>query len=130
MAVTNTLTDTISTTYSGNGKTVSAKTGTYTGEKAAAVAAVVPANTTNFEIDIAFPFATVQAVIMAASVAATVKTNSTTAPGNTLTLGPLTDLIWAHDFQATNPLSADVTKLFVTNATSTDCAFNLRVLYN
>jgi hypothetical protein len=130
MAVTNTFTDTVTTSYSGNGRAVSGKTGTYTGSKDAGVAVVVPANTTNQLITIAFPVAGIVSLVFSGSQNLTVKTNNSGSPINTLAVKANSDLIWANDYVGTNPLTADVTAFYVTNATSTDATFNFRVLYN
>ena len=129
MAVTNFFTDTITVTYSGNGKTVTGKVGSYTGTKDAGVAIVIPAGAVNQAVPITFPFANIQACVMDASQSLTVKTNSTTTPGNTINLIGTKAQDWAIDYVATKPYSADVTIMYVTNATATDSIFNVRVLY-
>ena len=129
-AVTNVFTDTITVTYSGNGKSVSTKTGTYTGSKDAGVAAVIAAGGTNVEVDITFPHGTIQALILASDQDVTVKTNSSSSPTDTLAVKKTAGVIWGTDFVADCPITADVTKLYITNAGTTDAKFDLRVLYN
>lgn len=129
-AVTNTFTDTISISYSGNGKAVSTPLGTYTGAKDAGVATVIPAGSTNLEIDVAFPHATIQSLIMTSDQDLTVNVNSTTTPTPALTLKKTAPIVYATDFSYSNPFTADVTKFYVTNAGSADAKFSFRVLYN
>jgi len=129
MAVTNFFTDTITISYSGNGKAVSGKVGSYTGTKDAGIAIVIPANTTNQAVPITFPFANIQACVLDSSQNLTVLTNSTTTPGNTINLKGTKALDWGTDYVAAKPFSADVTVMYVSNATATDSTFNVRVLY-
>lgn len=129
-SVTNTFTDTITISYSGNGKAVSAPVGTYTGTKDAGVATVVPAGSTNLEIDVAFPHDTIQSFIMTSDQNVTVNVNSSTTPVPALTINKTAPLVYGSDFNFSNPFTADVTKFFISNAGTTDAKFNFRVLYN
>lgn len=130
MAVTNNFTDTITTSYTGNGKAVSIPTGTYTGKFDAGIAAVIPAGSVNLQLTVVFPFATIQSCAMSSTQAVTVKTNSSTTPGNTFALTGTAGLVWGSDFVTANPFTANVTTLFISNLGATDSTFNLRVLYN
>jgi hypothetical protein len=130
-AVTDGFTDTISVTYSGNGKAVTSKIGTYLGTKDAGVSIVVPAGATNLEIDVAFPInPLLQALVIDSSVPLVVKTNSSSAPGDTINLKGNMPVLWGTDYVAACPLSIAVTKLFVTNAGAVDSKFDLRALFN
>jgi len=130
MAVTNTFTDVISISYTGNGKAVTTPVGTYTGDKAGGVAIVVPANTTDMEVDIVFTYAAIQALVMSSDQNLTVKVNSATTPTPTITLKGTAGLVWAHDYGTANPFTADVTKFYITNPGAVDAKFNFRVLYD
>lgn len=130
-AVTNTFTDTISISYTGNGKAVSTPIGSYTGSKDAGVATVIPAGSTNMEIDISFTGATIQSCVLSTDQDLTVKVNDSTSPTETFLIKKTAGIVWGSDYTATNPFgSTAVTKLFVTNAGVTDAKFNARVLYN
>src|SRR5689334_13461704 len=129
MATVNTFTDTIAITYSGNGKAVSTPVGSYTGTEDAGVATVITAATTNQAIAIAFPYATIKALVMSSDQDVTVKVNSTTTPTETIVLKKTAGLVWAVDYAVACPFGHDVTTLYVTNAGSADAKFNLRVLY-
>lgn len=130
MAVTNTFTDTISISYTGNGKAVTTPIGTYTGVKDAGVATVIPAGATDLEIDIVFTFANIQSFVMAADQNVTVKVNSATTPVPSITLKATAGLVWGHDYGVANPFTADVTKFYVSNPGAVDAKFSFRVLYN
>jgi len=130
MAVVNTFTDTISITYSGNGKAVTTPVGTYTGDADAGAAVVIPANTTNQDVAIVFPVADIQSLVMASDQNLTVKVNSTTTPTETILLKATAGLVWGVDYATDCPLGTNVTHFYVTNAGATDAKFNFRVLYN
>lgn len=129
-AVTNVLTDTISITYTGNGKAVSTPVGTYTGTKDAAVATVIAAGASNVEIDVVFPYATIQSFVMASDQDLTVDVNSTTTPVPAITLKKTAGLVWGSDYGTSNPFTANITKFYVSNGGVVDAKFNFRVLYN
>jgi hypothetical protein len=129
-SIVNTFTDTINVSYTGNGKVVTTPLGTYTGSKDAGVATVIPAGSTNLEIDVSFPHATIQAFIMTSDQTLTVNVNSTTTPTPAISLAKTAPLVYGSDFVQANIFTADVTKFFVTNAGATDAKFNFRVLYN
>jgi len=130
MAVVNVLTDSISISYTGNGKAVSSKLGTFTGTKDAGVAAVIPAGSVNFEIDVAFPMANIQSIVFDSTQNVTIKTNVSASPADTIALNANYGVYWGIGFLAAKPLTADVTKFFISNPGATDAAFNFRVLYN
>ena|SRR6266571_4715546 len=132
MAVTNSFTDTIAVTYTGNGKSVNAKTGTYTGTKDTGVAGVVPAGT-EVHFDVTFPFATIQSMIMACDQDVEVNTNDASG-GGSVSDGPIAlkktaAIVWASDHVEDKPFTAIVTKVYVKNTGTVDAKFDLRVLY-
>ena len=130
MAVVNVFTDVISVSYSGNGKSVSSKLGTYSGTKDAGIATVIPAGSVNFQVVLAFPIANIQSMVIDASQNVTIKTNSTTAPGDTINLNANYGIFWGIGGLPAKPLSVDVTSFYVSNPGAVDCTFNVRVLYN
>lgn len=130
-AVINTFTDTITTTYIGNGKSVTVPVGTYTGSKDAGVAIVATAGTTDVAVSISFTGATIQSVVMSTDQDLTVKVNSSSAPTETFTIKKTAGLIWGSDFTSVNPFgSTVVTTFYITNAGVVDAKFNFRCLYN
>jgi hypothetical protein len=112
-------THTIGTTYKTDSGTVASPVATYTNSAQAGVNTTIAPSTTNHELDIEFLHTEVWSIVLFASGALTIKTNSTTTPGDTITLSAGQALIWAHDYVADNPFTADVTKLYVTNASTT-----------
>jgi hypothetical protein len=129
MAVTNTFTDNIAITYTGNGKAVSTPVGSYSGTEDAGVATVITASTTNQHIVVVFPHATIKSCVMSSDQDVTVKVNSSTTPTETFTLKKTAGVVWGNDYATDCPFGTDVTGIYVTNAGSVDAKFNLRVLY-
>jgi hypothetical protein len=84
---------------------------------------------TNQLVNLQWTAANVQSEVFYSSAAATIKTNSSTAPTTTLTLVPGQTIVWGHDFLATNPVPADVTAIYLTNTDATNSAsIKIRVL--
>lgn len=109
-----------------NGITVSSSL-SYTGVTSVGVSDTV-AITTNFEVDIAFLVAKVVSIAMLSDQVLTIKTNSTGSPGDTITTVANDAYIWNTDSQNTLKFTADVTKLYITNASSAVANFSLQVL--
>lgn len=83
------------------------------------------ASVTNDETDVTIPYATIEGITIqaffsatdapSASANVTVKTNSSSAPDQTLTCKPNKVGQWNSDSPFTNPITANITKLFITN---------------
>jgi LysM repeat protein len=67
---------------------------------------------TNIQVDWAFNRSRGKFFYMLASVDMTVKTNSTSAPGNTIALVANKPYYWAYDSGIAQPLAADVTTIY------------------
>jgi hypothetical protein len=93
----------------------------------------VPCSTANQNANVAFPFSNtkLKALEMLATGAnLLVKTNSNSAPNDTITLIDGSPLIWWTSAYYTSLITADVTRLHLTNAcTTANVTFNLRALY-
>jgi hypothetical protein len=104
------LTHRTSTTVRSNAGSVTAYTGTYTG--------------THVAQDCAADVSTIVSLAISSTTAATIKTNSSGSPDDTLTLVANKPIIWNTDMLATLgvacPLTVDITTgLFITNAAET-----------
>lgn len=97
-------------------------TATYTDSTEINITETIPISTTNQPITVSFPHATIVALNISANTPLTIKTNSSSAPANTLNVGAALPLIWTADMNGTNPITADVTELFVSNASATVAA--------
>ena len=96
---------------------------------------VAPA-TTDKACDAAFPYADIKAINISSSGACTIETNSATVPDDTVTLtSTVLAKVWTHDGKAgnlsANPLTANVTKLYITNPSPTaTITVKVRVAYD
>lgn len=88
----------------------------------------IPGGTTNAEFDIAIDVSTVKAVGIETNHDATVKTNSTSVPDDTLALIGGVAMIWVTGDVASNFLTVDVTKLYVTIPGSVETLFKLTLV--
>lgn len=88
----------------------------------------IPDATTNKEVDVAFALAKLKAIYLYASQDVTVKTNSTGSPDDTISLVAEKPLVWYTGGSFANPFTADVTKLYITNASGSDATVRLRAL--
>jgi hypothetical protein len=79
----------------------------------------VPASTTNKEVPLAFDLTGMLGLVIWADGDLTVKTNDSGSPDDTLAFKAGRPLVWLKDTPAANPFTADVTTLFLTNASST-----------
>jgi hypothetical protein len=83
----------------------------------------VPANAVNQQIAIAFTMAKLVAVeLVAVGTDLTLKTNSTGSPANTFTLKAGKPFTWEFDVGITNPFTADVTTVYLSNPSATTAA--------
>ncbi len=128
MAVTNSITDTISISYTGNGKAVTTPVGAYTGTLAESIETVIAAGAVKTAITITFPVATIKCLIVSSDQDVTLYTNSSTTPIETLAIKAAFGLFWTKDQPVACPFSTDITHFYVSNAGATDAKFHFRVL--
>jgi hypothetical protein len=74
--------------------------------------------------------ANLQSVYLLSNVDVTIKTNDATTPASTINLKANKPILWFVDSGYTNPFTADVTQLFVSNAGTVDAVVQLRSLVN
>jgi hypothetical protein len=99
---------------------ISSTTAEYSTDALAEYDIVVPANSTNLLVGAAFPYANIKALCIAGTAAATIKTNSSGSPDDTISLtSTILAKVFTHDGKAgnveANPLTADVTALYITS---------------
>lgn len=121
MAFTHTVTKTV---VAPEGAT--SQSNSYTASNATAVDESVSANQTNYQINVAIDVSEIESLYIVADQACTLKTNSTSAPDNTISLLAGVPLEWQSNSYYSCPLTADVTKVYITNTTA--LSFTLRVL--
>lgn len=99
----------------------------FTGQTEAAYDGTIAANATNFAIALAFPVTGLQSVCIYSDTNLTVMTNSSSSPAQTINLTANVPIEWGVGM-GTNPITAAVTQLFVTNATANPAKFKVRAL--
>ena len=112
---------------------ISSITGEYSTDALVEYDIVVPANSTNYETEISFPYANIKAFHVSGTAAATIETNSGSAADDTISLtSTVLAKVWTHDGKAgnlsANPLTADVTSIFITSTAAQ--TIKLRVAYD
>jgi hypothetical protein len=116
-------------TYRTDAGQLAAVTTTLTSNTDIAQDITVAATTTNYEADIDVTEANIQSMAIYSDKAVTVKTNSTSAPDDTITLTAGQMKIWkVGDLDAAKLFTADVTKLYITNAGSAIATVKVRIL--
>lgn len=120
---------TLTSAWTRTGETVSlSKTYTVEGEQNVDVA--VPASTTNKEVNIDLDVSELKTLMITSDVAITIKTNSTGSPDDTLTVPADTPVMWGATTGITCPLTVDVTKIYITNATLGAATVKIRTGYD
>lgn len=130
-------THTIGQTYKNDAGTIASVTTTTVGPAEENLEITVAASATNAEHDIAFAHAAVLGAVISSTGPLTIKTNDSTSPGDTLTLATNQAIMYgtgtggSGSLVGTNPFSADVTKIYVTNPSTTlAIVLKIRVLLN
>lgn len=88
---------------------------------------VAPA-TTDFPVAAVIDVSEVKALYIHSDQNVTIETNSSSAPANTLTVTANKPLVWYTGCGLVNPLTVDVTSIFITNAGATAANVRIRVL--
>jgi hypothetical protein len=117
----------ISRSVSAGGLTVGGTVQTVDGDMVATLSKTVPATSTNAEFDFNIDISTIKAIGMEVSQDTTVKTNSTSAPDDTLAMVGGKPLIWVTGDLAALFLSVDVTKFYLTTG-GNDTTFKVTVV--
>lgn len=91
----------------------------------------VPPDTADMQVACNLEAAQLAALLLSADGALTVETNDGTTPDDTFTLDENDPVSYVADTQDSNPLSEDVTALYLTNASETATVhFDLRAVYD
>ena len=112
--------------------TISSTTAEYSTDALAEYDIVVPANSTDLEVLASFPYANIKAICISGTAAATIETNVNTGTDDIALTSTVLAKIWTHDGKAgnlaSNPLTADVTKFFITSTAAQ--TIKVRVAYD
>jgi len=122
----------VSTTVRTNAGTVSAASYTLSGDHEFNYEATSLPIGTDVQVDLVADVSTIVSLVIESTTAMTLKTNSSGAPVDTITLVANKPVVWNTQILATLgtacPLTVDVTSLFVTNAAVGD--LNIYILFN
>jgi hypothetical protein len=119
---------TVGTVYKTNAGTIVSLTDDYTDDAEIVIDHATAASTTNQEIDFAVTYANIQCMVMYSDQTVLVKTNSTGAPGDTITLTAKKALIWNTDRHESCPITSNITKVYVTNTNTSAANLAFRFL--
>ena len=108
-----------------NPESATADTDTITGSSEANVDETLAIGT-NVQVNLAIDVSALKSLYIKASTACTIKTNSSGSPDDTLVLTAGQVISWHNLMSADNPLTVDVTKIYVTNAAQ--CALKIYAL--
>lgn len=118
----------VGVSYASADGSIAGVTSTYQGDAEGGFDGTVPGTTTNMEVDVSFQHDDIVALCLYSTKALTIKTNSSSAPDDTITLAAGVPLIWSTGDRGTNPFTDPVTKLFLTNAGAAEATVKLRWL--
>jgi hypothetical protein len=120
-------THTIIDSYTDDAGAAFSSSNKFTGQTEAAYDGTIAASATDFLIDIAWPTTGAQSLCIYSDTNLTVKTNSSTAPVQSLSVIANVPIEWGVGM-GTNPITSAVTTLYVTNATANAAKFKVRAL--
>lgn len=101
---------------------------TVTADSEANYELAVADESTDLTANVAIDYSAVKLLYIVSDQDLTIETNDGDTPDDTLTLVANKPLVWFEGCGYTNPLSADVTAVYLTNASGTDATLNIKVL--
>lgn len=113
-----------------NGGETIAKTNTYSGDGRESRTIAVPDSTTDQLVNLTMDVSQIKSLYIVSNYAVTVETNSSSAPTNTIALVADTPLIWHTGSYYTNLLTADVTAIYLTNASGSAATVNIEIVHD
>jgi hypothetical protein len=93
-----------------------------------AVDVVVPDSTVDKEVDVALDYDKIQGIYIVSDQNLTLETNVAGTPVDTINLVANVPYVWHADSYCIIKFTADVTKIFLTNASGEEANFKMRVL--
>lgn len=117
-------------TLSGGAVNLSARQ-TVSGDSEQAYDIPLTASQENAEVDMDFIAANLKSIYILSDQNLTVKTNDSSSPDDTITVAANTPFAWNTVQAADNPFTADVSKVYLTNESSTSAArVQIEILYD
>lgn len=105
----------IGITFANDAGTITSTTDSYSVDSEVNLDEAVPASSTNKEYDFSITVANIKTLCIYCDQAVTLKFDSTSSPTPQLALVAKKQIIWTIDHLEANPLTANVTKVYVTN---------------
>ncbi len=87
----------------------------------------IPTGTVDQEVSLEFTLASLKGYWISSTKAITIKTNSTSSPGDTVPVVANEPLFWNNKMGNSKHFTVDVTKLFISNASGATAAIDIRV---
>lgn len=103
------------------------KTVTITSQLEALYDYTVASGQTNLEVPLAFDEDALKSIFITSDKAITIKTNDSGSPQETIALAANQVIFWDSSSSATKPVSDDVTKIFITNASGATATITIIV---
>lgn len=116
----------VGVTYSNDAGTITSTTDTYLVDSEVNLDEVVAAGQTNKEYDISITQANIKTMVLMSTQPVTLKTNSTSAPQETIVLVANKQLVWTLDHIEAKFFAGNITKFYVTNGGSVDATLKFR----
>jgi hypothetical protein len=114
-------------TFSNDAGTIVSEVDSYTVDSEVNLDELVAASQTNKEYDIAALQAQIKTLAIYADQACTLKFNSSGSPTPTIVLAAKKAVLWNVDHQEDNPLTTNVTKVYVTTTVATNLKIRIGI---
>lgn len=123
-----TVSSVLAETGDGSGIATSVPTYTYTSDSIISITPSIPTATTDQQVNIAFTVAALKALLIYSDYAVTIETNDGTTPDDTLSIAAGIPFLWLSGSGITCPITATVTKFYITNASGSTATVKIRAL--
>lgn len=122
-------THSITTGYKSDEGTITSVVKTFTGDSETGIEDTLALGATNTHYALAITIAQIKSMVLYASKAVTIKTNSSTTPQETITLAAGQQMVWTNDGTlGTIPFAGNITAFYVTNTDTAASNLKMRFL--
>lgn len=120
-------THTLARTWLGEGRSIESPT-TYTADAQESLNLTVPADSTDLLVALQLDVSQIRAIYFVSDKTLTLKTNSDSAPDETINLVAGVPYMWAFGDYLVNLLATDITAIYLTRGSGDDAQFQLEAL--
>jgi hypothetical protein len=113
-------------TFSNDAGAITTTTDTYLSDSEVNLDEIVVPGATNQEYDVLITVANIKDMVLMSTQPLTVKTNSSSAPQETITLAANKQLVWTVDHPEAKFFAGNITKFFVTNTSALNATLKFR----